>query len=127
MVVKGVRGTIANIINIGNIDQFTFFAHVSGNGVLVDGDRKGVINELFSRAQPSMKRIILGVTELELVTIPEIDGSCVGIEKFSGIGEDSLQEEVQIFHLSDVLDHSCDGIQLVFCAQHDERGPLLGI
>jgi len=53
-----------------------------------------VINELLSRAQPPVKGIILGVTKLELITIPEIDGSSVGIEKSSGIREDSLQKEI---------------------------------
>ena len=93
--------------------------HVSGYRFCIDRDEMFLVYEFLTGSQSLLQGVILRVAELELVPFLEINRSSVSVEKFSGIGEDSFQKEIQVFHFADIVNHFRNGIQPFFCAQHD--------
>jgi hypothetical protein len=103
---------------VRDIDESAILGHVTRDGGVIDGDRKGAVDELLARAQSFLKGIVLRMAESELILPLEVDGSGVGIEKLSCVGEDSFQEHIKVFDLIDIQADSGDQIYFFLFAQH---------
>ena len=94
------------------------FGHVSRDGLAVDGDGKGGVDELLARRQPFLERVVLRVAELQAVAFLDVDRAGVGVDQLSGFLQDLLEQDVDVPCLGKLDPELDDGGQLLLLAQH---------
>ena len=78
-------------VNIRDVYNAAILSHISGDRFIVNGNEKGGINKFLAGFQSFLERIVLCVIEFEFINLLQVDGTSIGVEKFSDTRQNSFQ------------------------------------
>ena len=72
-----------------------------------------------------MQGIVLGIGEKEPILLADVDGSGVGVDKASGVGEDPFHEDVQVLDLVEFDPQFHEFVEFFFFREHIRSFPAI--